>query len=292
MAPQLTGLLGINGYIITDPEATPEQIHGGYVDPAHAQWGEVAQPYSWQKTQYGYQSHGPYGPQNGLLEDEAESRAALAAGTLDNDPTADRVPYYGHAAPWPKNNTGDGSVSPDNVGQQRAQSRDIHAVNLGASMKQLYKETMEANNDQWRDYDSVDPGTSLYPHGVPASVAMTAGFSGVNDHVTNPLAKRNGYGFDSAHLHRREAIGSIPGNYMWMKPGSRPMVRSNTGLRNFPTGPDSPFEGDNPTDVYGLQGAILTQPASEYVAPPQPYTAPATPVDYGGGNMDVDWSGF
>lgn len=291
MAPQLTGLMGIEGFIVTNPEATPEQIHGGTVDPKHAKWGEVAQPYPWQMTQYGPSYHGPYGPQNGLLEDEIDGTAALAAGTLDDDPTADKVPYYGHAAPWPKNNTGDGSVSPDNTEKQRRQSRAIHGVNLGASMKFLYEPTLEANNDQWRDFINVDAGTSIQPAGVPPQVGIAVGGFGSRDRV-NSLAKQNQYGFDSAHMHRRWAVGSIPGNYMWMKPASRPMVRSMTGIRHFPTADDSPFAGDDATMAYGLQGAILTQPPSEYVAPPQPVTTPAPSSNDPGGTMDTSWGGW
>jgi hypothetical protein len=290
---QLTGLMGIEGFTVDNPEAGAEEIHGKPVNPAHSQWGEVSEPYPWQMTQYGSTFHGPYGPENGLLEDELDGTAALAAGVVSDDPTGDTTPYYGHASPWPKDPAGDLSVSPDNIIRQRMQNLAIQrsAVEFGASRKRLYEPTMEANNDVWRSAESVTPGTSLEPHGVPAQVGIAVGGWGSTDPVQNPMNRRNSFGFDSAHLHRRWAAGSIPGNFMWMKPGSRPMVRSMTGVRHFPTGSDSPFEGDDVTVAYGLHGAILTEAPSEYVPPPQPTVQPAT---YGedGGSMDTSWGGW
>lgn len=289
----LTGLMGTTGYVNENPEASPEQVHGGYVDAAHSNWGEQAQPYPWQRPQDGMQTHGPYGPQNGLLGDESQATAAFAAGVITDDPTGDRNPYGPgqHAAPWPKNPMGDQSVFPDNVANQRLQSASIHASDLGASDKHLYEPTLFANNDEWTDFYTVDHGTSLQPQGVPQSVGIVVGGWGSTDRV-NSHAHQNSYGFDSVHMHRRYATGSVPGNYMWMKPGSRPMVRSNTGLRNFPTGQDSPFEGDDTTSAYGIEGAILSTPPTEYVAPPQPVTTPAFDPSNAGGTMETGWMGW
>ncbi len=289
----LTGLMGTTGYDNQNPEATPEQVHGGYVDPNHSNWGEQANPYPWQRPQDGLGVHGPYGPQNGLLEDENAQTAALAAGVITDDPTGDRNPYGPgqHAAPWPKDPIGDQSVRPDNVVRQRLQSASIHASDLGASDKHLYEPTLYANNDEWTDFYTVDHGTSLQPQGVPQAVGIVVGGWGSTDRV-NSHAHQNSFGFDSAHLHRRWATGSMPGNYMWMKPGSRPMVRSNTGLRNFPTGQDSPFEGDDTTSAYGIDGAILSTPPAEYTAPPQPVTTAAYDSNYAGGTMETGWMGW
>jgi hypothetical protein len=225
------------------------------------------------------------------LASEIEAQASLAAGTLSDDPTADMVPYYGHAAPWPKDPIGDGSVSPDNTIRQVLDNRDIHASDLGSSRKHLYEPTLEANNDSWTDFYTVDAGTSLQPTGVPQSVGITVAGFGSRDRV-NSHARQNSFGFDSVHMHRRWATGSIPGNYMWMKPSSRPMNRSFTGIRQFPNGVNSPFEGDNPQDAYGLQGVVLTQPPTEYVAPPQPLTAPAFSSTEEGGTMETGWNGW
>ena len=70
------------------------------------------------------------------------------------------------------------------------------------------------------------------------------------------------------------------------------MVRSNTGLRNFPTGQDSPFEGDDTTAAYGIEGAILSTPPAEYTAPPQPVTTPAFDPSNSGGTMETGWMGW
>jgi hypothetical protein len=260
------------GYILQNPEATPEQIHGSSANPAHANYGEEAEPYSWQATQYSSGPFGPIGPNDKVIGSYPE---VFAGGMLSDDPTADRTPYT-HAAPYPKNAIGDQSVSPENISRQLYQNRAIHASNLGSSLKHLYTPTMLPQNDQWTEVWNVSPGDgTLQSPNVPQQIGMSVGGFGSRDRVQSH-AGQNSYGYDSAHMHRRFATGSIPGNYQMLIPGSRPMIHTVTGMRNFPTGSDTPFAGDNTGDVFGIDGAILQATPTEYVAPPQPLTVPAS----------------
>lgn len=280
--PGPQSISGIEGFVIEDPEATPYDIHGGPANPAHAKFGEVAEPYPWQMTQFG----GAYDfidPVDGMV---ASYEEVLPAGSIDQDPLGDRTPYT-HAAPWPKNPMGDGSVSPENIARQLQQNRSIHASNLGASYAHLYTNAV-AHNDTWEEVWSVSPGTSsLENPNVPHQVSMAVGGYGSRNRGTTP-SPQNAYGFDSAHFHRRFATGSIPGNQMWMKPGGRPLVKSisRIGLRNWPTGANTPFYGDDPTASFDTYGAILVDIPNEYVSPPQPMTVSngpgSDPNDIGG----------
>jgi hypothetical protein len=281
----VSGIQGIDGYIIQDPEASPEDIHGGPANPLHAQYGEVAEPYPWQMTQYGgvYDWIDPIDGMVGFAPD------TLDAGDITQDPTGDRTPYT-HAAPWPKNPIGDGSISPENVSRQLRQNRSIHASNLGASYKHLYAGAI-AQNDTWEEVWAVSPGSSsLEADGVPQQVAISAGGFGTRNRGTTQ-SPQNEYGYDSAHMHRRYATGSIPGNYMYLRPGSRPLVKSisRIGMRNFPVGDNTPFYGDDTGSSYDTYGAILEATPPEYIAPPQPMTdsqAPGSDPSAMGGTTD------
>lgn len=277
----VTGIQGMEGFIIQDPEAAPEDIHGGPANPYHAQYGEVAQPYPWQMQQYGG-TYDVIDPVDGMIGMYAD---VMPAGDITQDPTGDQTPYT-HAAPWPKDPIGDGSVGPENIARRLKQNRSIHASNLGSSYKHLYTNSVPVE-DTWEEVWVVSPGTiSLENPNVPQQVAISAGGFGTRNRGTTQSAQ-NSFGFDSAHMHRRFATGSIPGNYMYLKPGSRPLVKSisRIGLRNFPTGENTPFYGDDTTESYDTYGAILTATPSEYIAPPQPMTTDAPgsdPSDMGG----------
>jgi hypothetical protein len=108
---------------------------------------------------------------------------------------------------------------------------------------------------------------------VNGQVKNSAGGFGSTDRTGNPDGV-NGYGFQNAHLHRRYATGSVPGNYMWMKPGGRPMVKTTPGPARPPIGDASPFTGQDLTLSFSTQGAVLANPAGDYEAPPDPYVAP------------------
>jgi hypothetical protein len=286
--PGPQSISGLEGFIIQDPEATPESIHGGPADPFHAQYGEVAEPYPWQMQAYG----GPYNivdPVDGMIGMYTE---VMPAGDITQDPTGDRTPYT-HASPWPKDPIGDGSVSPENTARQLYQNRSIHASNLGSSGKHLFTNTVPVN-DEWQEVWAVSPGTmSLQTPGMPQQAAIAVGGFGSRDRGSTEAAQ-NSYGYDSAHMHRRFATGSIPGNYMYLKPGGRPMVKSisRIGLRNFPIGANTPFYGDDTTMAFDTYGSILVDTPPEYIAPPQPMTTPnapgSDPTDMGG-TTDFGW---
>jgi len=266
------GLQPLVGYVLQQPEATPEEIHGSPANPAHASYGEAALPYSWQMNQYGSGPYGPIGPNDQVI---GEQIPIFAGGVLTDDPTADRTPYT-HAAPWPKDPIGDQSASPENISRQLIQNMHIHASNLGSSLKHIYKNSAVPQNDQWTEVWSVSPGTgTLQTPNVPQQIGMNVGGFGSRDRIQSH-AVQNSYGYDSAHMHRRYATGAIPGNFNWMQPGSRPMVHTATGIRNFPIGPDTPFYGDDPSSVFGIDGAILQATPTEYMAPPEPLTVPAS----------------
>lgn len=268
--PGPTGVQGLQGFVNQSPEADPFTVHGGPVNPAHGSIGEQATPYSWEAFGGAMSSlpHGPYGAENELLGDSPQSRT-FQSGTGSQNPEFDATPYRTHAAPWPKGV--ESSVYPDAVARQLIQSRDIHASNTGASNRLLYSQGMLAKQDNWVDFYTVEPGEDNLPV-VPSAIGFQANGYGVKDHTSNPMAARNQFGFDSAHKHRRYAVGSIPGNYMWMKPGGRPMVKSLPGPARPATGADSPFRGDDTTASFTTQGAILNQPPFDYTAPPAPIT--------------------
>jgi hypothetical protein len=274
-----SGLQGLSGYVISQPEATPEDIQGGTVNPYHAQSGEQPEPYPWQAVPYGGDSYTVTGPESELVD--AYGFAVLTAGSLDQNPVADHTPYT-HDGPWPRDPIGDQSTRPDNTADQLMQSFVLHSRNTGAARAMQYSPTLVANNDTWQENWTVDPGTSTLqsntvPHQIGASVA---GF-GSTDRIQS-LAGQNSYGYDSAHVHRRFATGSIPGNYQYLQPGSRPLVRSLGGvLRNFPTGANTPFYGDDTSISYNIDGAILQDSPTEYAAPPEPNTV-APPTGDGG----------
>lgn len=278
LAGQTTGLTNgpvpITGLTIManpEPEATPEERYGGPADPRHAELGERAHPYPWERTQTG--PHGPYGLE-ALIYDETGPDVALPASTLADDPTADLTPYSaaqrtgGHAAPWPKGLPRSMQPDDDNT-DWLIQRAGIHQSDTGAGRKMLTDETGLAIQDSWVDFFNVEVGTSLQVP-VPQQTASRSGGFGHRDR-TQSQALQNSYGFDSSHYHRRYAVGSIPGNYMWLQPGSRPLHKSLAGPAKMATGQDSPFTGDDITLNFNPIGAVLMDQPTEY----QPVPAPA-----------------
>jgi hypothetical protein len=113
----------------------------------------------------------------------------------------------------------------------------------------------------------------------------------------NLSRKRNLFGYGDKHLHRRYAQSSIPGNYMWLRPGGRVMYKTVPGTAKLPIGPESQFTTDNADDSakavgfpFNPYGAVLQQTPTEYVPPPAPNIAPVTPAysnDYGTDGIDL-----
>lgn len=282
----LTGLAGLQSIEIDTPEATPEEIQGNPADPRHGTRGETAKPYSWESQQTQAGSHGPYGPPAEGFLDEFDQYFALPAEPVGNNPTAETAPWT-HAAPFPKNVAGDMSVSPDNVARQRTISAMIHRLRTGGQ-RNIYLHTMDPVQDKWNEIWEVDPGVTMLS--TPDSRLMSGlapGGRGQTDR-TQSFARQNAFGFGSWHMHRRYASGSLPGNYMWMRPGGRPMNKSLPGPARPAIGADSPFAGQDLGKAFSAKGAVLDGPATEYVAPPEPYVAP--PVDTSFSDESPDWA--
>jgi hypothetical protein len=279
MAGGIAPLSGIRGFVNPDPEATPEQISGGVADPRHGAPGEVARPFPYERNFPG-QPHGPYGLDNQLLGVE-DYAYFTPAGQLFQDPTGDETPVT-HAAPWPKGMPT--TTDPEDVAIRRQESLDIHSSDMGTSREMLYIPTANPVQADWSELWEVDPGVS-FPQlsEIPNQAkGIGAGGWGSRDR-TQSFARQNGYGFDSAHMHRRivEPGGnSLPGTYMWMEPGSRPLVKSIPGTAGVPAGYDSPFYGQDPGASYDAQGAVLATLPADYAGVPQPALA----SDYAGPN--------
>lgn len=291
MPRPLTGLTGLSfASIDPQPQADPIEMQGGPVDPGHSGQGLQPGPFPYDIPQWGTEVMGPYGTDSMLVAEE-ETFPTFGAGsvTQTGDPEFDYTPYQTHAAPWPRDPFGDGSMSPENTARQLIQSAAIHAVKTNASGKMIYASGLYPGNDEWVEYQSTTPGTSLQPEGVPQSVGTTVGGFGSRD-VVNSRAPQNQYGFDSAHLHRRVRTGGVEGNFMWMKPGSRPLVRNLPGAMRLPVGQVSPFAGQNVQEAYAPGAGVLTEIPPDYTAVPQPLTQALPQIDGGPQPGFEEWS--
>lgn len=283
----LTALTAIAGYQTTinaESQATPEDRSGGTVDPKHSQWDPNARvAYESQLVQAG--SHGPYGPENQMLG-EFEPWFLTPSGTELQDPYMDRTPSR-RAGPWPKGiATPVPGENPDDIANQLRQSYAIHGIKTNAAKRSGYSPLGDIHNDTWDGFYEVDPGhTDQQPLGRQA---MSTGFQYGTRDREHSFARQNEYGFDSAHKLRRYATGSVPGNYMYLQPGGRPLSKSLAGPARPAIGPDSPFGGQDLGKSFSIDGALLQNVPSEYEAPPQPTLAPAiTAPTYG--DAIVEW---
>jgi hypothetical protein len=285
----LNGLAGINAITESDPFLTPAERYGSPVNPFHAQVGEQAEPYPWESMQTQAGSHGPYGPENQLLSDEMWYYEP--AGMADEDPSFDyNMPDItrSHASVHNVSNSGAAPSQAEAIDLQIAQMGN-KSSDLNTSRRMGFDETLYANQDEWAEVWNVTSGHDDLPQ-VPGAVAYQANGVGANDHTSNPFAKVNAYGLNAAHFHRRFAIGSIPGNYMWLRPGGRPMFKTLPGPARPAVGGNSPFVGDDLGEAFGIQGAILQNIPQEYVPPPSPYLSQPTPVydnPYGTDGVDI-----
>jgi len=262
----------ITGFMDPTPFASAEDRMGNPVDPRHQTVGEQAQPYPWEGVAQG--PHGPFGPENQLLGDTSQYTLTLPAGYLAEDPTGDYQPAT-RAAAWPRGLPT--TVDPDDVARTLIESRAIHSSGMNSGAREYYQPTLEPVNDNWYLIDNVTQGSSQQQT-VPSQVGTSVGGWGSSDRV-QAQARQNGYGYDSAHVLRRYAQGSIPGNYLWMQPQSRalPVTIPHTGVP--PVGAFSPFTGQDTRTSFNTQGAVLTTVPSEYTAPPDPALMPAPSGD-------------
>lgn len=249
------------------PQAPPESMHGGPVKQAHASPGEQAQPYPWEEFAG---PHGPYGIENELLSETPEQRT-LPAGYLAQDPSGDQTPYHSHAGPITKGMPAS-DRDPLGTAEYLNQSWQAHGVKTNAGAKGVA--SSNPLQDQWNGFWNTVPGDdALTDNKADGQVGPSSFGFGVNDHRSNAFAKVNSFGLAASHRMRRYAQSPIPGNTMWMRPGGRPMVKTVAGTSKPPVG-EGPFYGQDMTRDYGIQGVVLMDPATEYVAPPQPYVTP------------------
>jgi len=285
MTRPLTGLTGLAGYqtqIDEDSQATPDQRSGNAVDPRHGEF--LAEDYIRRGAQIG-EPRGPYGPDNQMLGDE--SYFWEPGGSYADDPTIDRTPSN-RAGPWPKGILSGpvGGPGPDDTGPKLHQLAGLHGIDTNADAKKQH--TMaDPLNDGWGTIDQLNPGSDTLAE-LPKQ-SMSSGFGWGTRDRRQSMGAQNEHGFDSTHQYRRWAeVGtSLPGNYMWLQPGGRPMVKSMPGPARPAIGPDSPFAGDNLGSAFDINGAILQNVPSEYVAPPQPALSQAPVTAYN--DSYVEW---
>lgn len=284
---KLTGLTGLAGYqVLVDEQsqASAVQRMGNTANERHA-YGPTAKPYAYMSKAGQTGSHGPYGPENQLLGDE--QWFIEPAGHWSEDPYMDQTPSR-RAGPFPKG-IASGPVpgeNPDAIANQLVQSFAIHGIKTRAGMRSLHSHQGDAQNDQWESFEQLNPGHTELQQ-LPKQ-ALSSGFMWGTRDRTQSMAGQNSYGFDSAHMFRRWAVGAIPGNYMWMRPGGRPLVKSLAGPARPAVGVDSPFHGDDLGATFSIDGAILQNVPTEYVPPPTVQLAAAT--EWGEDNgATVEW---
>ncbi len=274
----LSGLASLSTLDVSDDFATPEERMGGPANPYHAQLGEQARPYAWESHATQAAGHGPYGAENQLLGDPTWFMEE--GGTLTDDPLADyNQPSITRSHGSVKNLTLSGTL-PSQYDAVNLQTEQMNKKlsDLGTSRKMTHNQLGYARQDEWTEIWEVNPGNLEKP-AVDGSVAYQANGFGANDRPTNPYAKKNSFGLDSKHMHRRFATGSIPGNYMWMRPRGRPMHRNLPGPARPAIGNDSPFTGDDLGFAFSYDtGAVLQTQPVEYIPPPAPNIATTTPV--------------
>jgi hypothetical protein len=282
---KFTGLTGLAGYqvqIDADAQATAEQRLGSPANPRHNEGPTGGPPYPYQSAAGQTGAHGPYGPENQLLGDE--QWFIEPAGHWSEDPYMDQTPSK-RAGPFPKG-IASGPVpgeGPDAIANQLHQSYAIHGVKTRAGFKHLYSQLGDALNDEWQSFEQLNPGhTELTA--LPKQ-AMSSGFMWGTRDRTQSMARQNEHGFDSAHMWRRWAVGAIPGNNMWMRPGGRPLMKSLPGPARPAVGVDSPFHGDDLGASFGIDGAILQSVPTEYLPPPAVQLAPQLAWDESYGSV-------
>lgn len=285
---RLTGLTGLAGYqvlneSVDESQATPEERMGGAADPRHSESADKPYPYMSTPGQTG--SHGPYGPENQLLSDEGWFFES--AGHWSQDPYMDQTPTR-RAGPFPKG-IASGPVPgdhPDAIANQLVQSAAIHGIKTNAGFRPLHTRLGDAQNDNWTSFDQLNPGHTELQQ-LPRQ-ALSSGFMWGTRDRTQSMARQNEHGFDSAHMFRRWAVGAIPGNFLWMRPGGRPLAKTLPGPARPPVGVDSPFHGDDLGASFGIDGAVLQNVPTEYAPPPAVNLAPQLEWDQSSA-APVEW---
>jgi hypothetical protein len=285
----LTGLAGLTQVDNDDAFATPEERHGGTVDPLHTQWGEQAEPYSWVSQAMPAASHGPYGAENELLSD-AEFWMFEAPGTPQEDPLFDwNMPTVTRSHGAPHNVTLSGPIPGTAIANGQIEAVQLqlsqmgnHGSDLGTSKNMTHDQLGYAQQDNWQEIWEINPGDTMNePLPRQAMSALPQGGFGQTDRTAS-FARQNEFGFDSKHQHRRYtevSLGHLPGNYQWLIPQGRPLHRNLPGPARPPIGIDSQFTDQDLGFAFGYNsGAILQATPEAYVPPPTPNINTATPT--------------
>lgn len=275
----LSSLQSLAGFVIEQPEASPEDRSGNPADPRHAQVGEKAQPYSWESLQTPGASTVP--PETGFVDEDYNGTYEYwtsVASNIEELPAGDTAPWT-HAGPWPADPIGDASVGPDQIVRQITTNAFLRSQRVGPANRAMLRPWANPQQDEWKEIWQVDPNSDDIPEASNQMKASLApGGRGSTDRRQS-FARQNGFGFDSRHMHRRFAAGSIPGNNLWMRPASRPLVKSIPGPARLPIGPTSQFAGQDTGAAFGIQGAILQDLPSAYVTPPDPNISNTQPAE-------------
>lgn len=264
--------------VVQNPEGDPAVIQGGSADPRHAD-PTLSNVFPW----YNYPTPGtgnaPYGIWNQIIGDD-DSVDRVASGMPTDDPRADLTPIR-HAAPWPTTGVRDSTVwrDPEALVEQGAQSADIHASNMGASREIQYENPLPHYRTMVTEFEG--PGTTLLAPVGDQLKSSPPATVGPNTDRIGSFAHQNQYGFDGAHDRDRRLTPGVPGNFMWLRPHSRPMIIEPHGATNDFSGPDSPFTGQDRRKSRRTLGAALKQQATVYT-PPLEATDLVVPAPVGG----------
>jgi hypothetical protein len=275
----LNRLAGYNAISDPTPFATPEERMGGIASPFHAHKGEIAVPYSYQSLAVPGARPGPHGLENQLFADPMWFLES--AGSPEEDPYFDyNMPSLTRSHGSVKNVTLSGTLpsQADSVNLQTVQMNN-KLSNLGTS-RQLQNDRLgDVQQDNWQELWEINPGHDDIPD-TTKQIAFQANGFGVNDAPSNAYHKTNYLGqWGEKHQHRRYASNSIPGNYMWLRPGGRPLFKSIAGTARPAIGEDSQFTGQDLGFAFSYDtGAILMDTPQEYVPPPSPNIVAITPV--------------
>lgn len=269
----LSAMNALSGYsAISDPSpfATAEERMGGTAHPYHSHVGEQAIPYSWQSQMVPGAHPGPRGTENQLLADPLWFLES--AGSPEQDPLFDyNMPSLTRSHGSVHNITLSGPLpSQDEAIDLQTKQMQNKSSDLGTSRAMQRDKRGYLQQDNWQEIWEINPGNDDIPN-TTKQIAFQANGFGVNDTSANAYKKINSAGWEQKHQHRRFAWNNIPGNYMWMIPGGRPLFKSIAGVARPPIGAGSQFEGQDIGFAFSYDtGAILMDTPQEYVPPPSP----------------------
>ena len=273
----LNRLAGYNAITDPNPFATPEQRMGGPANQYHSHVGEQAVPYSYQSLAVPGASAGPRGEENQLLSDEFWFLEP--AGSPEQNPDFDyNMPSLTRSHASVRNLTISGPL-PGQYDAIDLQTAQMSNKSSDLNTRRLMQHTQMGSvaQDNWHEIWEVNPGHSDVPD-TTKQIAFQANGFGVNDAPSNVYHKANEFELGSKHQHRRYAVNTIPGNYLWMRPAGRPLFKSIPGTAKPPIGPNSQFTGQDLGFAFSYDtGATLMDTPMEYVPPPSPNVAQYTP---------------